>query len=69
MGINIRDIDLGTYVANLQKDIKMKAEIPSGYFIDTVELSKTSAGHAAFAVVVPLSIFIIIGLLYLILGK
>jgi cobalt-zinc-cadmium resistance protein CzcA len=70
VGINIRDIDLGTYVANLQKDIKMKAEIPSGYFIDyggTFENQRRAMRH--LLLVVPLSIFIIIGLLYLNFGK
>ncbi|NCB09551.1 MAG: efflux RND transporter permease subunit, partial [Bacteroidia bacterium] len=70
VGINIRDIDLGTYVANLQKDIKLKAEIPSGYFIDyggTFENQRRAMRH--LLLVVPLSIFIIIGLLYLNFGK
>ena len=70
VGINIRDIDLGTYVANLQKDIKLKAEIPSGYFIDyggTFENQRRAMRH--LLLVVPLSIFIIVGLLYLNFGK
>ena len=70
VGINFRDIDLGTYVANLQKDIKLKAEIPSGYFIDyggTFENQRRAMRH--LLLVVPLSIFIIVGLLYLNFGK
>lgn len=70
VGINIKNIDLGTYVANLQKDIKMKAEIPAGYFIDyggTFENQQRAMNH--LLLVVPLSIFIIIGLLYLNFGK
>jgi cobalt-zinc-cadmium resistance protein CzcA len=70
VGINISDIDLGTYVANLQKDIKVKAEIPAGYFIDyggTFENQRRAMRH--LLLVVPLSIFIIIGLLYLNFGK
>ncbi|MDB4582305.1 CusA/CzcA family heavy metal efflux RND transporter [Draconibacterium sp.] len=70
VGINIKDIDLGTYVTNLQKDIKVKAEIPSGYFIDyggTFENQRRAMRH--LLLVVPLSIFIIIGLLYLNFGK
>uniref|UniRef100_UPI0032162640 efflux RND transporter permease subunit n=1 Tax=uncultured Draconibacterium sp. TaxID=1573823 RepID=UPI0032162640 len=70
VGINIKDIDLGTYVANLQKDIKLKAEIPAGYFIDyggTFENQQRAMRH--LLLVVPLSIFIIIGLLYLNFGR
>lgn len=70
VGINIDDIDLGTYVAKLQQDIKLKAEIPSGYFIEyggTFENQQRAMRH--LLLVVPLSIFIIIGLLYLNFGK
>ena len=70
MGINIKDIDLGTYVSNLQAEIRQKAEIPSGYFIEyggTFENQRRAMRH--LMLVVPLSIFIIIGLLYLNFGK
>lgn len=70
VGINIKDIDLGTYVANLQKSIDMKAEIPAGYFVSyggTFENQQRAMRH--LLLVVPLSIFIIIGLLYLNFGK
>lgn len=70
VGINIKGIDLGTYVANLQNDIHLKAEIPSGYFISyggTFENQQRAMRH--LMLVVPLSIFIIIGLLYLNFGR
>ena len=70
VGINIKDIDLGTYVANLQQEIQTKAAIPSGYFISyggTFENQQRAMRH--LLLVVPLSIFIIIGLLYLNFGK
>jgi len=70
VGINIKDIDLGTYVANLQNVIKTKGEIPSGYFIEyggTFENQRRAMRH--LLLVVPLSIFIIIGLLYLNFGS
>ncbi len=70
VGINIKDIDLGTYVANLQQVIQSNAEIPSGYFISyggTFENQQRAMRH--LLLVVPLSIFIIIGLLYLNFGK
>ena len=70
VGINISDIDLGSYVTSLEKEIRMKAEIPSGYFIEyggTFENQRRAMRH--LLLVVPLTIFIIIGLLYLNFGK
>lgn len=70
VGINIKDIDLGTYVAQLQSSIKSQANIPSGYFIEyggTFENQRRAMRH--LMLVVPLSIFIIIGLMYLNFGK
>lgn len=70
VGINIKDIDLGTYVSNLKKDIVAKADIPPGYFISyggTFENQQRAMRH--LLLVVPLSIFIILGLLYLNFGK
>ena len=70
VGINIKNIDLGTYVAELQKEINLKAEIPSGYFVSyggTFENQQRAMRH--LMLVVPLSIFIIIGLLYLNFGR
>jgi len=70
VGINIKDIDLGTYVANLEEVIQKQADIPAGYFIEyggTFENQRRAMKH--LLLVVPLSIFIIIGLLYLNFGK
>jgi cobalt-zinc-cadmium resistance protein CzcA len=70
VGINIKDIDLGTYVSQLQEQIDKSASIPSGYFIDyggTFENQRRAMRH--LMLVVPLSIFIIIGLMYLNFGK
>ncbi|SHF09231.1 cobalt-zinc-cadmium resistance protein CzcA [Mariniphaga anaerophila] len=70
VAINIKDIDLGSYVSNLEKKIREEAEIPAGYFIDyggTFENQRRAMRH--LLLVVPLSIFIIIGLLYLNFGK
>ena len=70
VGINIKDIDLGTYVSQLQAEIDKSASIPSGYFIDyggTFENQRRAMRH--LMLVVPLSIFIIIGLMYLNFGK
>ncbi len=70
VGINIRKIDMGTYVAQLQAAIDQKATVPSGYFLEyggTFENQKRAMNH--LLLVVPLSLFIIIGLLYLNFGK
>jgi cobalt-zinc-cadmium resistance protein CzcA len=70
VGINIKDIDLGSYVGNLQNEIMQKADVPAGYFIEyggTFENQRRAMRH--LLLVVPLSIFIIIGLLYLNFGK
>lgn len=70
VGINIRNIDVGTYVANLQAAIDEQAKIPPGYFIEyggAFENQRRAMNH--LLLVVPLSLFIIIGLLYLNFGK
>lgn len=70
VGINIRDIDLGTYAAKLQEVVATQAEIPAGYFVEyggTFENQQRAMRH--LLLVVPLSIFIILGLLYLNFGK
>ena len=70
VAINIKNIDLGSYVSNLEEKIGEEAEIPAGYFIDyggTFENQRRAMRH--LLLVVPLSIFIIIGLLYLNFGK
>lgn len=70
VGINIKDIDMGTYVARLQAEIDQKGHIPPGYFLEyggTFENQKRAMNH--LLLVVPLSLFIIIGLMYLNFGK
>ncbi len=70
VGINIRNIDLGTYATNLQEVVATQAEIPAGYFVEyggTFENQQRAMRH--LLLVVPLSIFIILGLLYLNFGK
>jgi cobalt-zinc-cadmium resistance protein CzcA len=70
VGINIKNIDIGTYVTQLQSGIGEKIKIPPGYFLEyggTFENQKRAMNH--LLLVVPLSLFIIIGLLYLNFGK
>jgi cobalt-zinc-cadmium resistance protein CzcA len=70
VGINIRDIDMGTYVGNLQAALDEAGVIPAGYFMEyggTFENQQRAMRH--LALVVPLSLLIIIGLLYLNFGR
>lgn len=70
LGINIRNIDVGSYVANLQNMIETEIDIPAGYFIEyggSFENQQRAMNHLLF--VVPLSLFIILGLMYLMFGK
>lgn len=70
VGINIQHIDIGTYVANLQAAIDEQAHVPPGYFLKyggAFENQRRAMNH--LALVVPLSLFIIIGLLYLNFGN
>jgi cobalt-zinc-cadmium resistance protein CzcA len=70
VGINIRDIDMGTYVASLQKALDQANVMPPGYFMEyggTFENQQRAMRH--LALVVPLSLLIIIGLLYMSFGK
>ncbi|MEX0905641.1 MAG: CusA/CzcA family heavy metal efflux RND transporter [Balneolaceae bacterium] len=70
LGINIRDIDTGTYVASLQQAIEEKVNVPAGYFLQyggAFEDQQRAMNH--LYVVVPISLLIIIGLLYMMFGK
>ncbi|MFZ1289624.1 MAG: CusA/CzcA family heavy metal efflux RND transporter [Melioribacteraceae bacterium] len=70
LGINLDGIDIGTYVKNLQKVIDEKADIPAGYFIEfggSFENQKRAMNHLMF--VVPLSLLIIVGLMYMMFGQ
>ncbi len=70
VGINIHHIDIGTYVSNLQNKIENEANIASGYFLEyggAFENQQRAMRH--LLLVVPLSLFIIIGLMYLNFGN
>jgi len=70
LGINRKDIDTGTYVANLQEAINQNVDIPAGYFLQyggTFENQQRAMNH--LYIVVPISLLIIIGLLYMMFGK
>jgi cobalt-zinc-cadmium resistance protein CzcA len=70
VGVNLRDIDIGTYVANLQNAIDTRVDVPPGNFLQyggAFEDQQRAMNHLLF--VVPLALFIIIGLLYLMFGQ
>jgi cobalt-zinc-cadmium resistance protein CzcA len=70
LGINITGIDVGTYVSNLQQAIDERVDIPAGYFIQyggSFENQQRAMNH--LLIVVPISLLIIIGLLYMMFGK
>lgn len=70
VGINIKNIDMGTFVTRLQQNIAQEANVPPGYFLEfggTFENQRRAMNH--LLLVVPLSLFLIIGLLYLNFGK
>lgn len=70
LGINIQNIDVGSYVSNLQDLINNEIDVPAGYFVQyggSFENQKRAMNHLLF--VVPVSLLIILGLMYLMFGK
>jgi len=70
VAINIKEIDIGTYVSNLQKAIEKEIQMPPGYFITyggSFENQQRAMSH--LIIVLPLSILIIIGLMYIMFGQ
>ncbi len=70
VGINIQDIDMGSYVQNLKKIISNQVHLPPGYFIKyggSFENQQRATSH--LLLVIPLVLFLIIGLLYLNFNK
>jgi cobalt-zinc-cadmium resistance protein CzcA len=70
VGINIKGIDIGTYVANLQNVIDQSITIPTGNFVEyggAFENQQRAMNH--LLIVVPLSLFIILGLMYIMFGE
>ena len=69
VGINIGDIDIGTYVANLREAIESEVDIPGGYFVRYGgEFENQQRAMQHLYIVVPVSLLIILGLLYLMFG-
>ncbi len=70
VGANLRDIDIGSYVSQLQKVIDAKVHVPGGYFIEyggSFENQQRAMSH--LLLVVPVALFIILGLMYLMFGE
>ena len=69
LGVNIENIDMGTFVNNLKSKIDENADLPPGIFLEyggAFENQQRAMNH--LLLVVPLSLFIILGLLYLNFG-
>lgn len=70
LAINLKDIDIGTYVRNLKDVIDKEVNMPPGYFITyggSFENQQRAMNH--LIIIVPLSILIIIGLMYIMFGQ
>jgi cobalt-zinc-cadmium resistance protein CzcA len=70
VGVNLAGIDIGTYVANLQRAIDDQVELPGGVFLEyggAFEEQQRAMRH--LYVVVPLALFIIFGLLFVMFGQ
>jgi len=70
VGANLEDIDIGSYVANLQQAIDERVDVPAGYFLEyggEFENQQRAVNH--LFLVVPLALLIILGLMYLMFGK
>jgi len=70
VAINLKEIDIGTYVSRLQDAIGAGVELPPGYFVrygGSFENQQRAMSH--LMVVVPLALFIIVGLMYISFGQ
>ena len=70
VGINLDGIDVGTYVARLQASLAERVSLPPGYFLrygGSFENQQRAMNH--LLVVVPLSLLIILGLMYMNFGQ
>ncbi len=70
IGINLKDIDIGTYVSRLQQLIETHVQLPPGVFLEyggAFENQQRAMRHLYIAV--PMALLIIVGLLYLMFGQ
>ncbi len=67
---NVRDRDLGSFIAELQARVRNEAEIPAGYWVEyggTFEQLQSASRR--LAIVVPVTLLLIVGLLWLAFGS
>ncbi|MBW2421640.1 MAG: CusA/CzcA family heavy metal efflux RND transporter [Deltaproteobacteria bacterium] len=70
VGANVRGRDLGSFVLDVKRAVEKQVDLPPGYWIEyggTFEQLESAANR--LAVVVPLTLFVIIGLLVMALGS
>jgi len=67
---NVRGRDLGSFVKDIQASIETSVEIPSGYWIEYGgTYQKLQSASKRLSIVVPITLVMIIGLLFLALGS
>lgn len=70
VSINLKDIDIGTYTAELKKALQDKVDMPAGIFLEyggAFENQQRAMNH--LLIVVPLALLIILGLLYMMFNE
>jgi cobalt-zinc-cadmium resistance protein CzcA len=67
---NVRGRDLGSYVEEVQRQVKARVKLPPGYHVEwSGQYEHLRQGRARLAVVVPITFLIIFGLLYITYGR
>ncbi|MFA7554098.1 MAG: CusA/CzcA family heavy metal efflux RND transporter [Spongiibacteraceae bacterium] len=67
---NVRGRDLGSFVADIQTQIKDSVEIPAGYWVEYGgTYQKLQSASERLTLVVPITLLMIVGLLFLALGS
>jgi cobalt-zinc-cadmium resistance protein CzcA len=67
---NVRGRDLGSFVKDIQASIESSVEVPSGYWIEYGgTYQKLQSASKRLSIVVPITLIMIIGLLFLALGS
>lgn len=67
---NVRGRDLGSFVADIQTQIKQSVEIPAGYWVEYGgTYQKLQSASKRLTLVVPITLIMIVGLLFLALGS
>ena len=67
---NVRERDLGSFIAELQASVEREAELPAGYWVDyggTFE--QLQSASARLAIVVPITLLLVIALLWMAFGS